>query len=277
MSDRNGGPTSSLPGNTRADAWDLLPGYALDALDDPEQRAAERLLASDADARRALDEYLDVVAAFVVEAEPPAALRASVLARVRNTPQQGAPVRPDAGGAFDVGPAPGAGAPDNVGTAPDAVVVDLSARRRRRKWGLAAVSVAAAAAVAVPTTVAVQVTAERDELRQQADVVSQMLVDPDASVLRSPVAGGGEASMVVADGDMFFRADDLPEPASGQAYQLWVVGGDGSVSSAGMLALRDGQATSLVRGSEGVGLAVSVEPDSGSKQPTTEPVVVLGT
>lgn len=247
-------------GNTRTDVWDLLPGYALDALDDPEQRAAERLLVSDAGARRALDEYRDVVAAFVVEAAPPAALRASVLAKVRETPQQpAATARPDAG------------------TAPVADVVDLSARRRRRQWGLAAVSVAAAVAIAVPTTVAVQVSAERDELRQQADIVSQMLVDPDASVLRGPVEGGGEASLVVAGGDMFFRADDLPEPASGQGYQLWVVGGDGSVSSAGMLALRDGQATSLVRGSDGVGLAVSVEPDAGSEQPTTEPVVVLGT
>ncbi|MFI8525300.1 anti-sigma factor domain-containing protein [Promicromonospora sukumoe] len=271
MSDGNTGRTSSFPGSTRSDVWDLLPGYALDALDDPEQRAAERLLVSDAEARRALDEYFDVVAAFVVEAEPPAALRASVLARVRRTPQQGAPVRPDGGTAPDAVSAP------DVGPAPDAVVVDLAARRRRRKWGLAAVSVAAAAAIAVPTTVAVQVTAERDALRQQSDIVSQMLVDPDASVLHGPVEGGGEASMVVADGDMFFRADDLPEPASGQGYQLWVVGGDGSVSSAGMLSLRDGQATSLVRGSEGVGLAVSVEPDSGSRQPTTEPVVVLGT
>ncbi|MFD7022902.1 anti-sigma factor domain-containing protein [Promicromonospora sukumoe] len=251
--------------NTRTDVWDLLPGYALDVLDDPEQRAAERLLVSDAEARRALDEYLDVVAAFVVEAAPPAALRASVLQQVRVTPQQGAPVRPDARTTPDDGPRA------------DARVIEIFTRRRRRQWGLAAVSVAAAVAIAVPTTVAVQVTAERDELRQQADIVSQMLVDPDASVLRGPVEGGGEASLVVAGGDMFFRADDLPEPAAGQGYQLWVVGDDGSVSSAGMLALRDGQATSLVRGSDGVGLAVSVEPDAGSEQPTTEPVVVLGT
>ncbi|MFE7505558.1 anti-sigma factor domain-containing protein [Promicromonospora sp. NPDC057488] len=260
MSDKYAGPTNALPGNTRADVWDLLPGYALDALDDPEQRAAERLLASDADARRVLDEYREVVAAFVVDAEPPAALRVSVLQRVAVTSRQ-----------------PAATARPDVDPAPDADVVDLSARRRRRQWGLAAVSVAAAVAIAVPTTVAVQVTAERDVLRQQADIVSQMLADPDASVLRSSVAGGGEASMVAADGDMFFRADDLPEPAPGQGYQLWVVDGDGSVSSAGMLALRDGQATSLVRGSDGVGLAVSVEPDAGSRQPTTEPVVVLGT
>ncbi|MEV0894220.1 anti-sigma factor [Promicromonospora sp. NPDC050262] len=252
---------TTSPGGVPGDVWDLLPGYALDALDDTDREAVEQLLAADVDARRALDEYRDVVASFVVEAEPPAALRAGVLAQVASTPQ----VRDLTVPASADGPTPGGGA-----------VVDLAARRRRRRWGTAVAAVAAAAAIAVPTTIAVQVTAERDRLREQAQVVSEMLADPDSAILRGAVEGGGEASVLVAGDDMLFRAEGLPELDPDQAYQLWVVEGDGSVSSAGLLALHDGQATSLVRGREGVGMAVSVEPESGSEQPTSAPVVVLG-
>ena len=262
--------TSTSARSSRSDTWDLLPGYALDALDDSERRAVERLLESDADARRSLDEYRDVVAAFAVETEPPAALRANVLELVRNTPQLPATTVSAVPDVADEH-APGAVAPE----AGDGVVVDLASRRRRR-WGAAVAAVAAAAAIAVPTTIAVQVTADRDRLREQSQVVAEMLADPDAAILRGAVEGGGQASVLVADDDMFFRAADLPDLAADRAYQLWVVAEDGSVSSAGVLSVRDGESTTLVQGSEGVGMAVTVEPEAGSEQPTSDPVVVLG-
>jgi anti-sigma-K factor RskA len=275
--------TSTGARSARSDTWDLLPGYALDALDDSDRRAVEHLLESDADARRSLDEYRDVVAAFAVETEPPAALRASVLELVQSTPQlpaAAASVAPTVSAVPDVADEPAAspGTAFSTAAAPEAgdgVVVDLASRRRRR-WGAAVAAVAAVAAIAVPTTIAVQVTAERDRLREQSQVVAEMLADPDAAILRGPVEGGGQASVLVADDDMFFRAEDLPDLAADQAYQLWVVAGDGSVSSAGVLSVRDGESTSLVQGSEGVGMAVTVEPEAGSEQPTSDPVVVLG-
>jgi anti-sigma-K factor RskA len=268
--------TSTGARSSRSEVWDLLPGYALDALDDADRHAVERLLESDADARRSLDEYRDVVAAFAVETEPPAALRANVLELVRNTPQL-----PAVSAAPDVADEPGAASPGasfSTAAAPEAgdgVVVDLASRRRRR-WGAAIAAVAAAAAIAVPTTIAVQATTERDRLREQSQVVAEMLADPDAAILRGAVEGGGQASVLVADDDMFFRAEDLPDLSADQAYQLWVVAEDGSVSSAGVLSVRDGESTSLVQGSEGIGMAVTVEPEAGSEQPTSDPVVVLG-
>jgi anti-sigma-K factor RskA len=293
MADRTSGGGGR---GVRSDVWDLLPGYALDALDDLERASVERLLGSDADARRALEEYRDVVAAFAVEAEPPAGLRASVLDRVRDTPQeapqdtsQGASeyISDDTAQDDSAGPSDAAGSPERGSTGPvpgaDAgqvsggEVVDLGARRGPRRWGVALTAVAAAAAIAVPTTIAVQVSGERDRLREQSETVAQMLADPDASILRGTLEGGGVASVLVADGDMFFRAEDLPDPGAGQAYQLWVVRPDGGVSSAGVLPLRDGATSLLVQGSEGVGMAVSVEPEAGSEQPTTDPVVVLTT
>ncbi|WP_139316004.1 anti-sigma factor, partial [Cellulosimicrobium sp. CUA-896] len=145
----------------------------------------------------------------------------------------------------------------------------------RRRWGVVAAAAAAVLAVAVPTTVAVRATQEQARLQEQADVVAQMLTDPTATILRGDVAGGGEASVLVAGDDYLFRATGLPDAGDDQDYQLWVVGDDGGVTSAGLLEDRDGTVEQLVQDAPGVGLAVSVEPEGGSEQPTTDPIVVL--
>jgi anti-sigma-K factor RskA len=255
------GPGGREPGagdGGRGDAWDLIPAYALDAVDDLDRRAVERLLDADPDARRALDEYRDVVAAFAVEQTPPTSARDAVLARVAATPQATAPPGSETSAG---GPAGTSGGPATA--------------RARRRWGLVAAAAAAVLAVAVPTTVAVRATQEQARLQEQADVVAQMLTDPTATILRGDVSGGGEASVLRAGDDYLFRATDLPGAGDDRDYQLWVVGDDGGVTSAGLLDARDGTAERLVQDVPGVGLAVSVEPEGGSEQPTTEPVVVL--
>ncbi|SIQ17055.1 Anti-sigma-K factor RskA [Cellulosimicrobium aquatile] len=239
----------------RPDVRDLLPAYALDAVDDVERRAVERLLAADPDARRELDEYRDVVAAFAVESAPPPALRDTVLARV----------------AASAATVPAAG--ESTG----GVVVDLAAARRarRRRWTGLAAAVAAVVAVAVPTTVAVRATQEQSRLEARADAIERMLADPDATILHGDVAGGGQASVLAAGDDMYFRASDLPDAGDDRDYQLWVVEPDGAVVSAGVLDVQDGSTSRLVQGEPGVGMAVTVEPAGGSEQPTTDPVVAL--
>jgi len=263
-----GGPGPDDATGGRGEAWDLLPAYALDAVDDLERRAVERLLASDADARRALDEYRDVVAAFAVEHDPPASARDAVLARVAATPQVTAP------------PAAGADAPARTGrrgAAGPAATAGPAAARARRRWGLVAAAAAAVVAVAVPTTVAVRATQEQSRLEAQADVVAQMLADPTATIVRGEVAGGGEASVLVAGDDYLFRATDLPGVEDDEDYQLWVVSADGSVAPADVLVDRDGTVEQLVQDVPGVGVAVTVEPEGGSEQPTSDPIVALVT
>lgn len=246
------------------DVRDLLPAYALDAVDDVERRAVERLLAADPDARRELDEYRDVVAAFAVESAPPPGLRDAVLARVA------------ASAGTDEAPRTGTDTSAGEGTG-DGVVVDLAAARRarRRRWTGLAAAVAAVVAVAVPTTVAVRATQEQSRLEAQADAIERMLSDPDATILHGDVAGGGQASVLAAGDDMFFRASDLPDAGDDRDYQLWVVEPDGAVVSAGVLDVQDGSTSRLVQGEPGVGMAVTVEPAGGSEQPTADPVVAL--
>ncbi|QJW35721.1 anti-sigma factor domain-containing protein [Cellulosimicrobium protaetiae] len=264
----------------RPDVRDLLPAYALDAVDDGERHAVERLLATDPDARRELDEYRDVVAAFAVESAPPPALRDAVLARVAASAGAGGAPGAVTGERSDAGSdaEPGTGAETSAGESTGGgVVVDLAAARRtrRRRWTGLAAAVAAAVAVAVPTTVAVRATQEQSRLQEQADAIAQMLADPDATILHGEVAGGGQASVLAAGDDMYFRASDLPDAGTDHDYQLWVVEADGAVVSAGVLDVRDGRTSRLVQDEPGVGMAVTVEPAGGSEQPTADPVVAL--
>jgi anti-sigma-K factor RskA len=262
------------------DVRDLLPAYALDAVDDVERRAVERLLAADPDARRELDECRDVVAAFAVESAPPPGLRDAVLSRVAASAGTGAApgavtsARSDAGS--DEAPRAEADTSAGEGTG-DGVVVDLVAARRarRRRWTGLAAAVAAAVAVAVPTTLAVRATQEQWRLEAQADAISQMLADPDATILHGEVEGGGQASVLAAGDDMYFRASGLPDSGDGRDYQLWVVEADGAVVSAGVLDVQGGSTSRLVQDEPGVGMAVTVEPAGGSEQPTADPVVAL--
>ncbi|MFE5342530.1 anti-sigma factor domain-containing protein [Isoptericola sp. NPDC056578] len=232
------------------DAWDLLPAYALDAVDDLERRAVERLLESDPDARRALDEYQDVVAAFAVEHEPPAHVRDAVLARVAGMPQAAA-----------------------RGAAPDAPATP--AVRPRRRWGLVAAAAAAVVAVAVPTTIAVQEHREAVRLEAQADRVAQMLADPEARLVTAPVEGGGEATALVSGGDVLVSAEGMPAPGEGHDWQLWIVADDTPVSAGLMPTASGGVSRALVEGGAGHVVAVTLEPAGGSAQPTTDPVLAI--
>jgi anti-sigma-K factor RskA len=79
----------------------------------------------------------------------------------------------------------------------------------------------------------------------------------------------------VAGDDYLFNASGLPDPGEGRDYQLWVVGHEGDVTPAGVLQGQGGSVEHLVQDVPGVGVAVTVEPDGGSQQPTTDPIVVL--
>ncbi len=216
----------------RPDVRDLLPAYALDAVDDVERRAVESLLAADPDARRELDEYRDVVAAFAVESDPPPALRDAVLARVAAP----AATVPPAGGQRRCGRRPrgraarpppaldrarGGGGGGGRGGRPDH-------GRGPRDAG------------AVPPGGAGG--------RDRAHARRPRRDDPARRR-----GGRRQASVVAAGDDMYFRASDLPDAGDDRDYQLWVVEPDGAVVSVGVLDVQDGSTSRLVQDEPGVG------------------------
>lgn len=294
------------------DVRDLLGAYALDAVDDVERRAVERLVARDPDAARELAELTATAALLGSAAQVPAPedVRASVLDAIRSTPQSGTRgVRDDAARTAPRAPADATGpvtsapagsspadlashrAPATVATAPSGGadgpaggadgpaggVTELAARRRapRRSATWLAVAATALGAAAVPSVVAWQ--QHQDALRagEQARLMAEMLAEPGAEVVRADVEGGGTAVGVLGDGHAMFTATGLDDPGAGMEYQLWVVR-DGVALPDVMMADESGALHGMAEDfAPGDALAVTVEPAGGSEAPTSDPVVVL--
>ncbi|GAA4842821.1 anti-sigma factor [Luteimicrobium xylanilyticum] len=232
-------------GGTTDPAWDLLPAYALDAVDDLERRTVERLLAVDADARRALGQYREVAAALVPDVEPPVGLRDAVLDRLDATP---------------------------------AADRDPGARRTRRRWTVVGIAAAAVVAIAIPTGVAVHEAGERSRLEEQSRTVAAMLADPQATLVTGTISTGGEASVLVSGGRALFTGSGMPSAGQGKDYQLWRSSDGKTMLSVGIVhASADGSAAVLFDAPDDTVFAVTVEPAGGSKQPTSQPVVALTT
>lgn len=255
---------------TDDDARSLLAAYALDAVDDDERRAVEDLVARDPAAAAELDELQAVTAAIAAadEVPPPSALRARVLDRVGRTEQVtsstgGTPAASTSGGT-SVGADPSVGA-----------VVPLRPRRPRvAAWGLAA-AVAGVLAVTVPGVVAWQQHDRAVRAEARADLLTDLLAEPGATVLAGPLTGGGEAVAVLTEARGAVVVDGLPALEADRVYQVWAMR-DGVPVPAGFLDGSAGTASEVLADYRpGDGVALSVEPAGGSPQPTTTPLVVL--
>ncbi len=289
--------------STDDDTRALLGAYALDAVDDVERRQVERLLERDAEAAREVA-GLHATAALLGAAgatQPPAALRADVLAAIARTRQvaadDDAPAATDARPtAVTAPPAPmSAAAPPTplVATpsatssaaastppvadpgAPIPLTSARSARAPRRSTTWLAVAATAAGAAVVPSVLAVQQAQRGDRAEQQAQAVAELLADPDATVVRGDVTGGGTAVGVLTDERALFTATGLEEPGAGREYQLWVLR-DGEALPEDVMPDDDGSVRALADDFRvGDALAVTVEPAGGSRTPSGDPVVVL--
>lgn len=297
---------------TDDDARSLLAAYALDAVDDDERRAVEDLVARDAAAAAELDDLRAVTAAIAAtdEVAPPTTVRASVLEEVARTQQEtvGVGDRLGAGdgrGATDRSgtadrlsgddapavddrsraeePATSRSADASAGTeparsapTPDGSVVPLRPRRSRRTaaWGLAAAA-AVVVGVAVPGVVAWQQYDRAAQAQARADLLTELLTEPGATVLAGALTGGGEAVAVLTAARGAVVVDGLPELDGDRVYQVWAMR-DGVPVPAGFLDARSGSAAEVLTDYRpGDGVALSVEPEGGSAQPTTTPLVVL--
>ncbi|MGC5165890.1 anti-sigma factor domain-containing protein [Luteimicrobium sp. DT211] len=241
----------------RDPAWELLPAYALDAVDDLERRSVERLVASDDDARRALAEYRAVVSAMVPDVEPPAALRSDVLDRLTETTPRAAP--------------------SSTTSAERAGAEGARGRRARRRWGVAGIAAAAVVAIAIPTGVAVHESRQRADLEDRAQTVAAMLADPQAQLVTGTMSTGGDASVLVAGDQVLFTGSGMSPAGSGKDYQLWKSVDGKTMVSVGLVHADDGSAALLFDAPGDSVFAITVEPAGGSEQPTTDPVVALQT
>lgn len=156
-----------------------------------------------------------------------------------------------------------------------------------RRPALRQLMVAAAAAVLVASAAGLgglawqqHRSAENDRIEAAAearkqDQILQLVMDPRGSQSSGQLSVGGEATVVAVDGRAAVMAEELPPPPDGRAYQLWVIRGS-EVRSGGMLDLQAGKGESLLTGvAGGDTVAVTIEPEGGSRQPSMKPIVAI--
>jgi anti-sigma-K factor RskA len=230
-----------------ADVHALAGAYALDALPDDERVFFERHLAQCEACRQEVDELTETAAYLgsAVAQDPPPDLRARVLAAADVTRQ--------------LPPAP-------------ETVIELRPGRWQSARQRLLFPVAACLALVVVGLTAVTVNTSRQLDQQQAQTAALM------SVLRADDLETAELDGTVPARFMYspsqdqgvLVANDIEAPGADKTYELWLIH-NGTPVAAGLfdpdehgaaIASVDG----IVRGAELV--AVTIEPDGGSRQPT---------
>jgi anti-sigma-K factor RskA len=228
-----------------ADLHSLVAPYALDALEDDERGQFEAHLEDCADCRAELAGFRATAARLggASSHTPPAALRDRLLAAVSTTPQE----RP---------------------------LATLTQRSRLRRT-LPRLAVAAAfliGAVGVGGFLVERDNAQDEHNRNVA--ITAVLSAPDAQTVAKTFPSGGNVRMVMSaskDTAVIF-ANDLPSPGKGKVYQVWMIddsgpNDQGTFTTSGEMVMKGVTKADRV--------AVTVEPEGGSKLPTTPPIATI--
>ncbi|NLG55054.1 MAG: anti-sigma factor [Rhodococcus sp.] len=161
---------------------------------------------------------------------------------------------------------------------PHAEVVALSDRRAARRKFLTRGVAAAAAAVLVGIGVTVAVR-QADSPVPVVPTVEQVLASPDAHTQITEVAGGVlTVSASFESNAMVVLMEDVPPPPDGYVYQMWFNTAVGEPRSAGTMSastMPPPEGSVLTALDSSVSVSVTVEPGTGSPQPTGDLVVTI--
>lgn len=239
--------------------------YALDAVDDAERAGIQqRLEHTDPDTRAEFHQRVaaahDTLAALAGTdaVAPPDRLRDRIRAIPDDEPR-------DAGHG-------------NESRAGD--VVAMRPPRKRRKI-LARVAAVAAAVVIAAAGIGVGYSLGHSATGPQRNLQAQILNAPDAALHTADLPGGGTTTLITSvnkDGAvvLLHRADKPPE---GKVYQMWLMDpGLKNPRSVGLVNRSDIEptTTSVIDDVDDAGaFAITVEPDGGSKKPTSKPFSLI--
>ena len=249
----------------------LSGAYAVDALDDAERAAFERHLAQCPECQQEVASLREATALMADDAvmTPPPGLRDSVLAGIKNIrpipPQTDIP--PQADGA----PEAEAGAEDDADLAP---VLSMHPRRRR----IAALVATAAAILAVAGGVVLQPWQDDSDRSTQMSPADQVLAAADVKHVSIDFDDGSKATVFHSpkQGRAVLVTDDMAAPPKGKAFELWLQDESGAMVPAGLMK-KPGDNKVLLEGdaAKATGVGITVEPEGGSKEPTTEPIALF--
>ncbi|MBN9211784.1 MAG: hypothetical protein BGO45_12860 [Microbacterium sp. 71-36] len=262
------------------DFADLAAGHALNALSDADERAYQEALAGNPHWSSHVRDAADAVAAIsatVEPVEPPASIRASLLARIADLPQESAAPIDDRDVLEDfaaAGPAP-------IEPEQEAVTVGPSASSG---WGLRRWFTLAASLVAVLVLGFGAVTIGQ-QLTRPASLVAleQVTTAPDAQSATATMPDGAVVTAHWSDstGQSVLVTDKMSTLPSDKTYELWFVRDDTPIAAGIFSTDAEGKATAVLQGEfhSGDVIAVTVEPAGGSPDgtPSSAPVVAVAT
>ncbi len=236
-------------------------------------------------------EQADVEAALglaVAPVEPSAGLKASIMAKLAETPQL--PAIPTNGGSLPAEAAEAAEAEVADESSSGAQIVNLqnsrpgsAQHRAQARWFTRPVTVLVAAAAAVLLFVGGTVVGTQFSAPNPVDTEAQSLaVLTGASDLQratTEVSGGGEATLVwsLDQRKSAILVNDLPSLPGDKTYQLWYIGEGGAIPAGTFASSASATSWRVLDGQMSAGdtVGVTVEPTGGSEQPTTEPILKI--
>lgn len=159
--------------------------------------------------------------------------------------------------------------------------IDLAARRRKRSWLPWAAAAAALIVVCGFGISAWQMQQRQNELeatlaetQQRLDETARLMDAPDLRTTTADLAAGGSVTVVSSETEQLIHVTSRDvTPAEGTSLQMWVIGDDGPKS----VGLMVGDAENIDGSDFAAGnlFGITVEPEGGSPQPTTDPVVAV--
>ncbi|MCM1010965.1 MULTISPECIES: anti-sigma factor [unclassified Brevibacterium] len=159
--------------------------------------------------------------------------------------------------------------------------IDLAARRRKRNWLPWAAAAAALIVVCGFGISAWQMQQRQNELeatlaetQQRLDETARLMDAPDLRTTTADLAAGGSVTVVSSETEQLIHVTSRDvTPAEGTSLQMWVIGDDGPKS----VGLMVGDAENIDGSDFAAGnlFGITVEPEGGSPQPTTDPVVAV--
>lgn len=241
------------------DVHALSGAYAVDALDEHERARFEQHLRVCPECRAEVDSLREAAAVLGIDEEeaPPASLRDDVLAGIQS-------VRP---------------LPPLSSAVDDTTVTTLSTHRARRRF-LGGPQLLVAASVVLIAAVALAVTSpwNQGDPAPAPTATEQVLTAADATRATQEFPDGSHATIVVSRdvGRAVILTEDMAPAPTGKDYQLWLQSPQEDMAPAGLMP-DESDATVLLEGdaSEAIGVGITVEPDGGSDQPTSDPIALI--
>ena len=261
--------------NGNQEMMNLTGAYVLHALTPDEEHEFERYLETSEQARQEVAELTDtatILAYAVVPVQPSEQLKNDLFAKLNMTPQvqqetNVQPIRPV------------------IEALPQKTTsLKPAEQKARNRWfnrqTITLSAMAASVAIIAGGVATTGVVGNMQTHQVQESALVSLMQAPDSHKTQTQLTTGGTATVLwsAQDKTAAVMLHDAPALSKDKAYQLWYIGADGTARAAGLLP--EGASTwKMLSGDmktkDSIGL--TVEPNTGSQQPTTKPVMVVET